>query len=69
MIVTGTSPNEVDAMLDAISAAGAHCAITNAGHGRFKPSELAKPHVGEANAINKVDEIRIETFCDRVIVK
>jgi len=71
-IVTGVPEESLHAVLDAISSAGGgiigeytHCAFTNAGLGRFKPSNVASPHVGDKNAINAVDEWRIETFCDR----
>ncbi len=72
VIVVGVPPEYVDSMLDAISAAGGgivgnytHCAYTNMGQGRFKPGADANPQVGAKEEINKVDEIRIETFCER----
>ncbi len=71
-IVTGVPESHLEAVLDAISAAGGgiigqytHCAFTNAGVGRFKPDAEANPHIGQVDAINAVDEWRIETFCDR----
>lgn len=71
-VVTTVPESHLSAVLDAISAAGGgivgqytHCAFTNAGVGRFKPDASANPHVGEVDAINAVDEWRIETFCDR----
>lgn len=76
MIVTGVSPDGIDAVLNAISAAGGgivgdytHCAFTNDGYGRFKPTDSAQPHVGQRGAINKEAEVRIETFCPRAIGK
>ncbi len=72
MIVVGVPPENVADVLSAISAAGGgiigdytHCAYTNAGEGRFKPSADANPHVGAKESINSVPETRIETFCTR----
>jgi hypothetical protein len=76
MIVVGTPPDYVDHVLDAIATAGGgvlgdytHCAFTSLGTGRFKPGSEANPHVGAIGQINAVDEVRIETFCDRAIAK
>ncbi|HRL12815.1 MAG TPA: hypothetical protein PKX07_13110 [Aggregatilineales bacterium] len=68
-----TAPEDsVEAILDAIAAAGGgiigeytHCAFTCRGTGYFKPSADANPHVGARQALNAVDEIRIETFAPR----
>ena len=72
MIVVTVPPENADAVLDAISSAGGgivgsytHCAFTHAGKGRFKTGEAAHPHVGTIAEINAVDEVRIETFCER----
>lgn len=72
MIIVGTPADTVDAILDAIAEAGGgvignytHCCFTNPGQGRFKPSGAANPAVGERETINRVDEVRIETFCAR----
>lgn len=71
-IVTTVPESHLEAVLDAISAAGGgivghytHCAFTNAGVGRFKPSDAANPHSGQKGQINAEDEWRIETFCNR----
>lgn len=71
-IVTTVPESHVDAVLDAIAAAGGgqigsytHCAFTNTGRGRFKPAEDANPHIGTVGQINAVEEWRIETFCAR----
>jgi hypothetical protein len=71
-IVTTVPDGHVEAVLDAISSAGGgiigeytHCAFTNTGVGRFKPSGEANPHIGDKESINAVDEWRIETFCQR----
>ena len=76
MIVVTVPPDAVEEVLDAISGAGGgiignytHCAFTNPGTGRFRPSSEANPHVGAKEAINAVDEARIETFCDRSVAR
>ena len=76
MIVVTVPPDAVGKVLDAIANAGGgtlgnytHCAFTNAGTGRFKPSAQANPHIGAKEAINAVDEVRIETFCERAVAK
>jgi hypothetical protein len=76
MIVVGTPPDAVDAVLDAIAGAGGgvlgnytYCGFTSAGLGRFKPNAQANPHIGEKESVNSVDEVRIETFCDRAVAK
>lgn len=76
MIITGVPPDYADAVLDAIAKAGGgmagdytHCAFTHLGYGQFKPADTANPHVGETGQINRVEEVRIETFCDRAVAK
>jgi hypothetical protein len=76
LIITTAPPEAVEAILDAVASAGGgvigaytHCAFTNAGIGRFKPSAEANPHVGTKEEINAVDEVRIETFCERIRAK
>lgn len=76
MIVVGVPSEDADRMLDAISLAGGgiigdytHCGFTNEGMGRFKPTAVANPHLGEKEEVNRVEEIRIETFCDRKVAK
>jgi hypothetical protein len=71
MIVVGAPHAYIDQILDAIASAGGsilgdytHCAFTNTGQGQFKPGASARPHIGEKEQINRVDETRIETFCD-----
>ena len=72
LIITTAPEDAVETVLDAIASAGGgvigsytHCAFTNGGIGRFKPSAEANPHVGTKGEINAVDEVRIETFCER----
>lgn len=76
MIVVTTPPEAVERLLEAIAQAGGgiighytHCAFTSQGQGRFKPGEAAQPHVGAIGHINTVDEVRIETFCERKLAK
>jgi hypothetical protein len=54
MIIVGTPPSGLQAVLDAIASAGGgvighytYCSFTNTGIGRFKPDEAANPAVGE----------------------
>ncbi len=72
MVVVTVPPDHVDVVLEAIAAAGGgqvghytHCAYVSLGQGRFKPDAEADPHVGARETSNRVDEIRIETFCRR----
>ena len=75
--ITTTAPEEnLDDILSAIASVGGgivghytHCAFNNAGVGRFKPDSEARPHLGAKQTINRVDEWRIETFCDRTVAK
>ncbi len=61
-------PNEnTDSLLEALAEAGAgnignysHCSFAVSGTGTFKPNESAKPHLGKANELEKVQEQRIE---------
>lgn len=71
-IVTSVPDEGLDAVLDAIASAGGgeigeytHCAYTNRGYGRFKPSSESNPHIGEKGEINRVEEWRVETFAPR----
>ena len=72
LVITTVSPDAADNVLNAIALAGGgqvgnytHCAFTTSGDGRFKATDDATPHVGQAGAINREPEIRIETFCPR----
>ncbi len=76
MIITGVPSDHVDAVLDAITNAGGgivgdytHCAFTHLGYGQFKPAGSADPHVGQVGQVNRVAEVRIETFCERSVAK
>lgn len=70
--ITTTVPIEnADALREALGKAGAgvlgdysFCSFTVTGKGRFKPSEDANPHIGEANQLEVVDEEQISVNCD-----
>ncbi|QHA92618.1 Nif3-like dinuclear metal center hexameric protein [Bacillus sp. N1-1] len=38
------------------------CTFTSQGTGRFKPTDYAKPFIGEAGALEAVDEVKIESI-------
>jgi hypothetical protein len=42
-----------------------YCSFSSKGVGRFKPNSKAKPHLGKANALESVEEERIEFVCLR----
>jgi hypothetical protein len=72
MIVTSATEASLQAVLDAIASAGGgvighytHCSFTVNGIGTFKPGSGADPHVDAVGELNRVPEIRIETFCNR----
>jgi hypothetical protein len=76
MIVTTVPASAVEPVLEAISSAGGgilghytHCAFTDSGVGHFKPDDSANPHIGSRGQINRVDEVRIETFCEGDVAK
>ncbi len=41
------------------------CSFTILGKGRFRPTEVADPHIGEANKLEVVDEEQINVICNR----
>lgn len=66
-LVSFVPKDNVLEVLDAVHVAGAgvignydHCSFRIRGTGRFKPNEMANPHIGERNEIEEVDEERIE---------
>lgn len=73
MIIVLSAPHQhVDELLLAIHEAGggrlgeySHSAYLIQGEGRFMASESAKPAIGRPGQLNKVGEVRIETFCDK----
>ncbi|SRR6266496_1028264 len=70
--ITTTIPIEnADAIREALGKAGAgklgdysFCSFSITGKGRFKPSENANPHIGEANKLEVVEEEQIGVNCD-----
>ena len=40
-----------------------YCSFSSRGKGRFKPNEKAKPHIGNINQLEEVEEERIEFTC------
>lgn len=63
-------------VLEAAAAAGAgvlgaytHCAFYHEGMGRFRGGDESNPAIGERGQIEEVEEYRVETFCDRTIVR
>jgi len=72
MLVTTVPPEHVDAVLAAISAAGAgvvgeysECAFVSAGTGRFRAGAGSNPAYGQRGELNEVAEVRIETWVER----
>ena len=71
-IVVFVPLTHADKVREAIGKAGggelgnySYCSFSSRGVGRFKPNEKAKPHIGKANELEKVDEERIEVTCPR----
>ncbi len=71
-IVTFVPLAEAEAVRGAIAAAGggrigeyAACSFTTVGEGRFMPSAVANPYVGEPGRLEVVQEARIEFVCLR----
>lgn len=63
-------------VLEAAAAAGAgvlgaytKCCFYHPGTGRFEPGTDANPTIGAVGQLEEVDEYRVETFCDRAIVR
>jgi hypothetical protein len=73
MIIVLSAPHQyVDEILQAIHEAGggrlgeySHSAYLIQGEGRFMASASAHPGIGKPGQLNKVGEVRIETFCER----
>lgn len=63
----------IEACKKAIFAAGAgrypgqgkytECCWTTLGTGQFRPGDTANPNIGKAGALEKVEEMRVETIC------
>lgn len=68
--------SHTDIVRDAIGKAGAgklgnysYCSFSTQGIGRFKPEAGAKPHVGEIEKLEAVEEERIEVTCSREVLQ
>lgn len=66
-LVTFVPPEDVEAVVDALAAAGAgrigdyeRCSFRVRGTGTFRPGADSDPHSGEVGADNTVDELRVE---------
>ncbi|WP_404416474.1 NGG1p interacting factor NIF3 [Marinospirillum sp.] len=46
-----------------------HCCFQTPGAGQFRPLEGANPHLGEVNALEKVQELKVELVCDGALIK
>jgi hypothetical protein len=71
-IVVFVPKTHTDIVRQAMGDAGAgrignysHCSYSVDGIGRYKPTEGAKPFIGEVGKFEKVEEERIEYVCDR----
>jgi hypothetical protein len=70
-ITTSVPLENADAMREALGEAGAgilgdysFCSFSLKGKGRFKPSENANPHIGEADKLEVVEEEKVSVNCD-----
>jgi len=45
------------------------CAWQTKGTGQFKPSDVAKPHIGTTGQLSKLSEFRVEMICSEVNLK
>ena len=71
-IVVFVPEDNADEIRQALGEAGAgkigeysFCSFSLKGVGRFKPSDGANPHIGQAGELESVDEERIEVACDK----
>lgn len=71
-LVVFVPEEDADKVRQALGEAGAgtigeysFCSYSIKGVGRFKPSQKADPHIGEAGKLIEVSEERIEVACDK----
>lgn len=71
-IVVFVPKSHTDIVRQAMGDAGAgkignysHCSYSVDGVGRYKPTEGAKPFIGEVGKFEEVEEERIECVCDK----
>lgn len=76
VIVVIVPESHADIIRETLGKAGAgqigpysYCSFTSKGVGRFLPLEGADPHLGCIGSLETVEEVKIETVCDRKIVK
>jgi hypothetical protein len=46
-----------------------HCCFQTPGTGQFRPLDGASPHLGKVNALEKVQELKVELVCDAALIK
>lgn len=75
-IVTFVPTDQAEEVRQALGSAGAgkigqysFCSFSVVGHGRFVPSNRAKPYIGESGVRVSVEEERIEVVCDKADAK
>lgn len=66
-LVTFSPKEATQQVLEALHSAGAghignysNCSFTASGTGAFQPNDLARPHIGKSNKLEKVEEDRLE---------
>lgn len=74
-IITFVPPPALDAVRDALAAAGAgrigrygKCSFTTAGQGTFEGDADTHPAIGQAGRFERVEEIRLEMVCHRALL-
>ncbi|OGD60998.1 hypothetical protein A3A71_02050 [Candidatus Berkelbacteria bacterium RIFCSPLOWO2_01_FULL_50_28] len=74
-LVVFVPPTHVEAVLRAMGDAGAgkignydYCTYSSVGVGRFLPKEGANPTVGQVGKLEEVEEIKIETICEKNLI-
>lgn len=74
LLVTTVPPEHLNAVLAALSAAGAgvgavgeysECAFVSAGIGRFRAGAGSNPAYGQPGELNEIAEVRVETWVER----
>jgi hypothetical protein len=75
-IVTTVPKKQADKLRQALGKAGAgktknyyFCSFSQEGEGRFLPTENANPSIGKKGKLNKIKEVRVETFCNQKDLK
>jgi hypothetical protein len=72
-LVFHVPPAALEPVKAAIFAAGAgrypgpgdytECCWVTSGTGQFRPGDAANPHIGSVGALEKIEELRVETLC------